>query len=167
MSEEPGEVGSDAVGVEARAASGGGFDELFELERSAMVRVAYLLVGSEPQAEEIVQEAFAQVYLRWGRLDRPGAYLRQCVVNGARSSLRRRSLERRHLRSVTDDGAPSAARELLDALSALPVDRRAVVVLRFYEGLTQEEIAEALGIRLGTVKSRLHRGLAELREALA
>ena len=143
------------------------FDALFEAERRAMVRVAYLLVGSEPLAEEIVQDAFAQVYLRWSQLDRPGAYLRQCVVNGARSSLRRRSLARRHLRSVVDEEAPSAARELLDALAALPVERRAVVVLRFYEGMTQEDIAVALGIRLGTVKSRLHRGLAELREALA
>lgn len=132
-----------------------------------MVRVAFLLVGSETLAEEIVQEAFATVYLRWDRLDRPGAYLRQCVVNGARSSLRRRSLERRHLRAVGDEGEASGARELLDALAALPIERRAVVVLRFYESMTQEEIAEALGIRLGTVKSRLHRGLAELREALA
>lgn len=169
MSEGPGqEVDSsgDAVsGMSLGRASG--FDDLFEAERDAMVRIALLLVGSEPLAEEIVQDAFAAVYLRWDRLERPGAYLRQSVVNGARSLLRRRALERRHLRSVADDGVPAPARELLDALAALSIERRAVIVLRFYEGMTQEEIAEALGLRLGTVKSRLHRGLAELREALA
>ncbi|HRW37685.1 MAG TPA: SigE family RNA polymerase sigma factor [Aquihabitans sp.] len=152
---------------EAPGAPAGDFEELFDRERRPMVRLAFLLVGDERVAEELVQEAFAAVFLRWDRLDRPGAYLRRCVVNGARTATRRRSLERRHLRAVADDGEPSPARELLDALAALSPERRAVVVLRFYESLTQEEIAEALGIRLGTVKSRLHRGLAELREALA
>jgi RNA polymerase sigma-70 factor (sigma-E family) len=143
------------------------FRELFDRERVPMVRVAVLLVGSESLAEEVVQEAFAAVYLRWDRLDRPGGYLRQCVVNGAHGVLRRRSLERRRAIDTVDEGTAPAARELLDALAALPMERRAVVVLRFYEGLSQEEIAEALDVRLGTVKSRLHRGLADLRRALA
>ena len=142
------------------------FDALFVRERTAMIRVAYLLVGSEPVAEEIVQEAFAAVYVRWDRIDNPGGFLRQCVVNGARSSLRRRSLERRKAQLWVDDGAPPAGREMLDALAALPLSWRSVVVLRFYEGMTQEEIAAALDMRLGTVKSSLHRGLAKLREAL-
>ncbi|HWJ96997.1 MAG TPA: sigma-70 family RNA polymerase sigma factor [Acidimicrobiales bacterium] len=142
------------------------FDALFVRERTAMVRVAYLLVGSEPIAEEIVQEAFAAVYARWDRIDNPGGFLRQCVVNGARSSLRRRSLERRKAQLLVDEGTLPAGRELLDALAALPIGWRSVVVLRFYEGMTQEEIAVALDMRLGTVKSSLHRGLAKLREAL-
>ncbi|HWJ63966.1 MAG TPA: sigma-70 family RNA polymerase sigma factor [Acidimicrobiales bacterium] len=142
------------------------FDALFVRERTAMVRVAYLLVGSEPLAEEIVQEAFASVYARWDRIDNHGGFLRQCVVNGARSALRRRSLERRKAQLLVDDGTAPAGRELLDALAALPLGWRSVVVLRFYEGMTQEEIAVALDMRLGTVKSSLHRGLAKLREAL-
>ena len=162
MSEVPGGVDDPDGPTTSRS-----FDALFDAERAGMVRLAFLMVGSEPLAEEIVQDAFAAVYLRWDRLDRPGAYLRRCVVNGARTSVRRRAVERRHLRVVAEEGAPSPARELLDALGALAIDRRAVVVLRFYAGMTQEEIADALGIRLGTVKSRLHRGLAELREALA
>jgi RNA polymerase sigma-70 factor (sigma-E family) len=142
------------------------FDALFVRERTAMVRVAYLLVGSEPLAEEIVQEAFASVYVRWDRIDNPGGFLRQCVVNGARSSLRRRSLERRKAHLWVDEGTQPAGRELLDALEQLPLSWRSVVVLRFYEGMTQEEIATALDMRVGTVKSSLHRGLAKLREAL-
>ncbi len=143
-----------------------GFAALFERERRAMVRVAFLLVGSEPIAEEIVQDAFAQVYVRWARIENPGGFLRRCVVNGAHSSLRRRSLESRRSVLFVDEGTAPAARELLDALAALPVRWRGVVVLRFYEGMSQEEIAEALDLRLGTVKSSLHRGLAKLREAL-
>jgi RNA polymerase sigma-70 factor (sigma-E family) len=143
-----------------------GFAALFERERVAMVRLAVLLAGSEAQAEELVQDAFATVYLRWDRLQNPGGYLRRCVVNGARSVQRRRALDRRRPAERLAAAEPEA-RELLDALAALSIERRAVVVLRFYEGMTQEEIAEALDVRLGTVKSRLHRGLAELREALA
>jgi RNA polymerase sigma-70 factor (sigma-E family) len=152
--------------VRVSAAEDAGFDALFERERSAMVRVAYLLVGSEQVAEEVVQDAFAAVYVRWDSIDNPGGFLRQCVVNGARSSLRRRSLERRKAHLVVEEGTAPAGRELLDALAELPLGWRSVVVLRFYEGMTQEEIADALEMRLGTVKSSLHRGLAKLREAL-
>lgn len=143
-----------------------GFAALFDRERTPMVRVAYLLVGSEPLAEELVQDAFAAVYVRWDRVANPGGYLRQSVVNGARSALRRRALERRRAALWVEEATPPAGRELLDALAELPIGWRAVVVLRFYEGMTQEEIAEALDMRLGTVKSSLHRGLAKLREAL-
>jgi RNA polymerase sigma-70 factor (sigma-E family) len=142
------------------------FAALFERERTAMVRVAYLLVGSQSIAEEVVQDAFAAVYVRWDRIDNPGGFLRQCVINGARSVLRRRALERRKALLWVDEGTPPAGRELLDALAQLPIGWRSVVVLRFYEGMTQEEIAVALDMRLGTVKSSLHRGLAKLREAL-
>lgn len=152
--------------LQAAADVDAAFDSLFVRERTAMVRVAYLLVGSESLAEEIVQDAFASVYVRWDRIDNPGGFLRQCVVNGAKSSLRRRSLERRKAPLLVEEGTPPAGRELLDALAELPLGWRSVVVLRFYEGMTQEEIADALGMRIGTVKSSLHRGLAKLREAL-
>jgi len=167
-------TGADSVGSQAadeanvRADGARTFATLFEAERVPMVRLAYLLVGDEGLAEEVVQDAFAEVYERWDRLDNPGGYLRTCVVNGCRRRQRRRATERRHLEAA-DRRAPAhdpEARELLDALAALPAGWRAVVVLRFYAGLTQEEIAEALGMRLGTVKSSLHRGLAQLREVV-
>ncbi len=144
----------------------GGFDDLFHAERVPMTRLAYLLVGSEAVAEEVVQDAFAQVYERWDRLDRPGGYLRTCVVHGARRAGKRRS---RELRVVHEPPTPSAldARELLDALSRLRPAWRAVVVLRFYGDMTQDEIAEVLDMRVGTVKSTLHRALGQLREEIS
>jgi RNA polymerase sigma-70 factor (sigma-E family) len=144
----------------------GGFDDLFHAERVPMTRLAYLLVGSEAVAEEVVQDAFAQVYERWDRLDRPGGYLRTCVVHGARRAGKRRS---RELRAVHDRPTASEldARELLDALARLRPAWRAVVVLRFYGDMTQDEIAEVLDMRVGTVKSTLHRALGQLREEIA
>lgn len=145
--------------------AGMGFEDLFAAERVPMTRLAFLLVGSEAVAEEVVQDAFAQVYRRWSRLDRPGGYLRTCVVNGARRSQRRR---RRDLEVVHDrrDPARLEARELLDVLGRLRPSWRAVVVLRFYDDMTQDEIALTLGMRVGTVKSTLHRALAQLREEI-
>ena len=143
-----------------------GFDELFARERRPMVQVAFLLVGSEAVAEEIVQDAFATVYERWARIDQPGAFLRRCVVNGAKRSLRRRALARRREPELIEGAVDHDARELLDALAQLPVRQRSVIVLRFYEHMTQPEIADALDLRLGTVKSSLHRGLARLREVI-
>jgi RNA polymerase sigma-70 factor (sigma-E family) len=143
-----------------------GFAALFEVERQPMVRVAYLLVGSEARAEEIVQDAFATVYERWSKIEQPGAFLRRCVVNGSKAALRRRAVEQRRALQVVEGALEPEARELLDALATLPLQQRAVVVLRFYERMTQEEIAEALDMPLGTVKSSLHRGLARLREVI-
>jgi RNA polymerase sigma-70 factor (sigma-E family) len=143
------------------------FDDVYRRESVAMVRLALLLVGSQEQAEEIVQDAFAQLFERWDRIDRPGAYLRTCVVNGCRRTHRRRRQDDR-----AAAGAPRllpadlGANDMLDALAALPARRRAAVVLRYYEDLSEAEIADALGVRPGTVKSLLHRGLAQLRQAV-
>src|SRR5690606_20723678 len=75
-----------------RAASS---DELFRRRYEPMVRVAFLLVGSRAEAEDVVQDAFARIELRWARLDKPEAYLHRCVVNRSRDVLRRRRLEQR------------------------------------------------------------------------
>jgi RNA polymerase sigma factor (sigma-70 family) len=144
-----------------------GFDDLFATERRPMTRLAFLLTGSEPIAEEVVQDAFAQVYERWARLDRPGGYLRTCVVNGARRAGKRRARELRVVSASSEGSVDLEARELLDALGRLRPEWRAVVVLRFYGDMGQEEIAEVLGMRLGTVKSSLHRALGQLREEIA
>ena len=146
------------------------FESLYADEVDAMARLAFLMVGSEAQAEELVHDAFARLYERWDRVDNPGGYLRTCVVNGCKDRLRRRSVERRHAPSgpgvaepVTEAGP---ANELADVLAALPYRQRAAVVLRYYEDRSEADIADLLGVRPGTVKSLLHRGLASLREVI-
>lgn len=143
------------------------FEAVYRREGVKMVRVAFLMVGSQQLAEEIVQDAFAALLERWDRVARPAGYLRICVVNGCRSSHRRRSLERR---TKSTERPPSAvglgADDMADALAALPPKRRAAIVLRYYGDQSETEIARALGVRPGTVKSLLHRGLAQLREVI-
>jgi DNA-directed RNA polymerase specialized sigma24 family protein len=143
------------------------FDAVFLRERTPMVRLAYLMVGSEAVAEEVVQDAFVQLLERWHRVLEPGAYLRRSVVNGC---LRQRSRRARALRLAAVAAPPAGevgpgADHTLDALQRLSPERRAVVVLRYYADLTQEDIATTLQMPIGTVKSTLHRALAELREA--
>ncbi len=88
------------------------------------------------------------------------------MVNRCHDLLRRRRLEQRFLHLRHDELSELGADELGDALANLPPKRRAVVVLRYYAGLRQREIAEVLGLRPGTVKSMLHRALAQLREVI-
>lgn len=147
--------------------SAAGFEALFEVEQAPMIRLAFLLLGSGHTAEEAVQEAFAKVYERWDRIDRPGAFLRTCVVNECRSRHRRAALALRKRHLVAEpDVVDDRHAELADALARLPRQRRTVVVLRHYLQLTTAEIADAMGIAEGTVKSSLHRGLQQLKETL-
>jgi RNA polymerase sigma-70 factor (sigma-E family) len=141
------------------------FESLYADEVGGMARLAFLMVGSEAQAEELVHDAFARLYERWDRVDNPGAYLRTCVVNGCRDRLRRRRVEQRHASAAPRAGEPETE-HLADALAALPYKQRAAVVLRYYEDRSEADIAELLGVRPGTVKSLLHRGLASLREVI-
>lgn len=141
------------------------FEALFEREREPMVRVAYLITASTAVAEEVAHDAFVEVYRRWPRLDRPGAYLRRCVVNGAL----RHNRGAEQATASLDEPSPEAHGydHTFDAVRRLPPRARALVVLRYYAGLPLAEIAEALGIPLGTVKSGLHNALAELRKVLS
>lgn len=144
-------------------------DTLADLHRQrygAMVRLATLMIGSQAMAEEIVQDCFVRLYARFDGLEHPAAYLRQSVVNASRSAGRRITLERDRAHLERPDVAELGADEVLDALDGLPERQRAALVLRFYEDLTEQEIAAALGCRPGTVKSLVHRGLARLREVL-
>lgn len=143
----------------------GRFEDLYRCEYSPMVKLARRLLDSTEAAEEVVQDAFARVYERWSRLDEPGGYLRTAVVNGARSELRKREVRRRvGLDRRAEVSEPQDY--LLDALGQLPVKQKTVLVLRFYADMTEKEISEILGIRLGTVKSSTSRGLMKLRKAL-
>jgi RNA polymerase sigma factor (sigma-70 family) len=144
-----------------------GFGALFTAEQTSMLRLAFLLLGSGPAAEDAVHEAFAKVFERWDRIDRPGAFLRTCVVNECRLRHRRAAvaLRKRHLVAEPDVVVDRYA-ELADALARLPRQRRTAVVLRHYLQMNTAEIAEAMGTTEGTVKSSLHRGLQQLKETL-
>ncbi len=134
-----------------------------------MVRLAWLLVGSVPAAEDVVHDAFVAVHQRWGTVDNPGAYLRRTVVNQALRSQRRSATERRALARVGEPpttGDP-VVDSMWDAIGRLRPDRRTVVVLRYWADLPHAEIAEVLGCPVTTVRTRLHRALSELRAEVA
>src|SRR5262245_10180636 len=123
------------------------FDDLFQRERTPMVRLAFLMLGSEALAEEVVQDGFVAVLERWDGLDNPGAYLRRCVVNGCIGHTRR---AKRWAPSPIVTEAELATDHMLDAVRRLAPQRRAMVVLRFYADLTQDEIADLLRVPVGT-----------------
>jgi RNA polymerase sigma factor (sigma-70 family) len=138
------------------------FEVVYHREFHAMIRLATTLVDATDQAEEVVQEAFAQLYLRYRSVANPGAYVRMCVLNGGRKVLRRRRLVRQQP-TTTEDHDSLGFNHVLDAVRALPAKQRNVVLLRYELQLSDQEIAETLGVPVGTVKSTLHRALAHLR----
>jgi RNA polymerase sigma-70 factor (sigma-E family) len=151
-----------------------GVERLFREHRLSMVRLAALLVDDKESAEDVVQEAFAGLHRRWSSITSDDAalgYLRTSVVNGSRSMLRRRRTARQHtpLDWTTVDSADGPVllaedhREVLAALATLPPRQREVIVLRYWSELTEAEIARALGISIGSVKSAASRG----RDAIA
>jgi RNA polymerase sigma factor (sigma-70 family) len=168
---DPDAPDAEVVDLRSRTGRDHAFDSLYRAEHLAMLRLGFLLTGNRDVAAEVVHDAFVRTYQRWDSLDRPGAYLRTSVVNGCNDHHRRRI--RRRTDPVADVGDrldPNADRHdehLADAIAHLRPKRRAAIVLRYYLDLPQREIAEALGVREGTVKSLLHRGLADLRVALA
>lgn len=139
--------------------------DLYRQQYGRMVRLAYLLTGSNEVAEELVQDVFARLYRRWDRAEHPRAYLRAAVVNACRSHQRRMRLERTH-RAEAVSASSMEPDELWDALASLPGRQRTALVLRFYEDLPEIDIARALGCRPGTVKSLISRGLAQLRRVI-
>lgn len=149
-----------------------GYLRLYHDRYDAMVRVAYLMTGSDLASEDLVQDAFVKVHRAWRRIDDPPAYLRQAVVNECRSwhrtRLRRRDKVDQHAHDLAVDAIPATQvhDELWDRLGTLSQKRREVVVLRFYEDLPLAEIAEVLGTKVGTVKSLLHRAVKQLEQDL-
>jgi RNA polymerase sigma-70 factor (sigma-E family) len=156
----PSEIGV-AEGAFARS-----FVELYEDQFPSMVRLAVALTGSEALAEDLVQDAFVRVHAHWERVVTPTAYLRRAVVNACRSSQRRQARERERALAAVEPSVELGADELFDALERLPYRQRAAIVLRFYEGLPDADVAEALGCRVGTVASLVHRGLGDLRKVI-
>ena len=144
------------------------FAALYRSDHDRLVRLAALILGSGLAAEDVVQDTFAQLHGRFDQVANPGGWLRVAVVNGCRNEHRRLGRARRHAHRLdqrsTEGSEPTP--ELIDSLRRLPLRQRTVVVLRFYEDLTEADIARTMGISVGTVKSTLHRGLAKLREEI-
>ena len=137
-----------------------------------LLRTAYLLTGHRADAEDLVQVALAKTYEAWNRIqDRRAVdgYVRRAMVNTHISWWRQRRLEEYPTDHIPEQAAPDHAGDsdlhdaLLRALRRLPPRMRAAVALRFYEDLTEAEIAEVLGVSVGTVKSTISRAVAKLR----
>ncbi|MCU1365312.1 MAG: polymerase, sigma-24 subunit, subfamily [Ilumatobacteraceae bacterium] len=150
-----------------RAAAGVGFDAFYSTRLARALRLAHLVTGSVAVGQEVAQDAFVAVHTRWATIDNPDAYLRTAVVNLSRSVQRRQIRERRHASTIVEpvQTLPQYD-ETWQRVVRLPVDQRAVVVLRYYEDMSLNEIAAELNRPLGTVKSTLHRALAHLKETL-
>lgn len=156
---------------------GGDFEDWLAAREGALQRTAHLLTGDVHSAQDLVQTTLAKLYLRWDSVrsaDNIDAYARTALVNEFRSSWRRAG--RRPELLVADvpdspgDEAPAydGSRDAVwQFVCSLPPKQRAVVVLRFYEQLTEAEIAGLMGISVGTVKSQSSRALAALRARLA
>jgi RNA polymerase sigma-70 factor (sigma-E family) len=145
------------------------FTELYRSTYASLVRLAAVVLDDDAQAEEVVQEAFARLHLRWEHVDEPRSYVRRSVVNGCRDVLRRRRVERTFLRRTPPASRSATEPEpdyLGDALARLPARERIALVLRHYEGLSEQQIAETLGCPPGTVKTLLHRGTKRLRDQI-
>ncbi len=145
------------------------FESVFAEMYPSMVSLASSLLASRALAQEVVQDAFAKAFERWSRLENPGGFVRTCVVNACRSQWRREVVLRKitpKLVASTPVSVEDRHDAVLDAVRRLAPKRRAVVLLRFYEGCSEAEIAELLSMPKGTVKSTLHRALADLRGVL-
>ena len=147
------------------------FEEYVVARRSALLRTAYLLTGSHADAEDLVQTALIKCVPVWKRIaDRPEPYVRQVLVRESISRWRRRRWRETSVDDVPDGAVaePDVAGRvaLHQALGALPPRQRAVIVLRYYEDLTERETASVLGVAVGTVKSQARDGLARLRQRL-
>jgi RNA polymerase sigma-70 factor (sigma-E family) len=139
---------------------------------TALLRIAIMLTGNRADAEDLVQAALANTYLAWGKInDRAAldAYVRRAMVNTHISWWRRRKLEEFPTDELPDQAVADHARDsdlaelVRRALDRLPRRMRAAVMLRYFEDMTEPEIAALLGVSLGTVKSTVSRAVAKLR----
>jgi RNA polymerase sigma-70 factor (sigma-E family) len=151
--------------------AGADFDAFVTGASSRLLRFAYLLVGDVAAAEDLLQDVLERMYVRWSRIDDPMPYARRSIAHAATNRWRRRQRRPevplgRHDRPVAPS-EPLRASPLMVALATLPAGQRAVMVLRYFEDLSTEQTAAALGCSIGTVKSQSARALPRLRELLA
>ena len=151
--------------------------ELYAVHYQALVRLAALLVRDTATAEEVVQDSFVAMHASWRRLRDSGkasSYLRRCVVNRSRSVLRHQMVTERNMLQPPPEvpSAEQGAMALLErsavvaALHGLPARQREALVLRYYADLSEADIAKAMGISRGAVKSHTARGMSALRTVL-
>ncbi|WP_166346982.1 SigE family RNA polymerase sigma factor [Phytoactinopolyspora limicola] len=162
----------------------GSYREFVVARRRALLRTAYLLCGDWHLAEDLVQETLAKLYVAWRRVrrrDDADGYARRTLLNVYIDNSRR-PWRREHATDTATDGSrqtvgvstgdpadladPGVRHRLLSALAELPARQRAVLVLRFWEDLSVEQVADLLNCRSGTVKSQTARGLDRLRDLL-
>jgi DNA-directed RNA polymerase specialized sigma24 family protein len=143
------------------------FEDVYRATYTRLLRAAHMMSGSNETAEEVVQDAFVQLYPRFATVRDPAGYLYRSVVHGCRARHRRRLvLDRLRPPLPPRDVGPPEIDETWAVLRGLSSRQRAVVVLRFYADLPLADIAQALDCPIGTVKSLLHRALAQLKEVL-
>lgn len=163
---------------DTRAAGGGqdvdAFAGYVKARSSALLRTAYLMTGSRADAEDLLQTALAKTWLAWDRIrerEAVDAYVRRVMVNTHTSRWRRRRVTEVLTDSPPETGARSAFDDvdehlaLWDAMNALSKRQRAMVVLRFYDDLSETDTAAVMGVSIGTVKSTVARALLKLRQA--
>jgi len=167
---------ADATDVAALVGAGRDeltFREYVSTRSRALLRTAYLLTGNVADAEDLVQAALAKTYLAWDRIEDRGAidgYVRRAIVNTHISWWRRRRVEEYPTDEIPDQaiadhaGNSDLQESMRRAVDRLPQRMRAAVMLRYYEDMTEAEVAEALGVSLGTVKSTVSRAMAKLRD---
>jgi RNA polymerase sigma-70 factor (sigma-E family) len=153
--------------------SGTGVEEFMQANVTALLRKAYLLTGSGPAAEDLVQDTLVRLYPQWGRVETaevPLAYVRRSLTNTYLNQRRKGVHREISVDLVPDEPARRSTEkdvanreEVRALLRSLNQRQQAALVLRFYEGFDDTEIAENLGCRTGTVRSLISRGLATLR----
>ena len=148
----------------------GSFTAFYRGARDRVARALALTIGDASLAAEATDEAMARAYQRWHKVagyNDPAAWVYRVALNWATSVLRRRSrAPQPPVDRNPNDLGPISEPDVVSALHELALHHRSVVVCRFYLGLSEAETAAALGIRPGTVKSRLHRALAHLQQRL-
>jgi RNA polymerase sigma factor (sigma-70 family) len=139
------------------------FESFVRNEFASIRRTAFLIIGDAGLAEDVTQEGFAKAFVRWGRvstMDRPGAWVRRVVIRDAVRVAKRRGRAELFVATAVE---PAANDVLLDAITRLPARQRAVIVLKYWDGLVSSEIASALGCRTATVDVHLHRARQQLK----
>jgi RNA polymerase sigma-70 factor (sigma-E family) len=144
------------------------FEEHLRDDARGLTQLAFCLCRDRTKAEDITAEAFARVWVRWqeGKVEDLRPYSRRTVVNLCKKSWRRELVARRYqsqLEAVLPNQTDMGDLDLVDAVLRLPAPQRAVIVLRYFEELSEKSVAELLGVSPGTVKSRTSRALASLR----
>lgn len=157
---------SDTAAERGGATTSASIEELYVRHARRLTGLAAAVTLDRSVAAEIVQDAFAGLAGRIADVREPEAYLQRSVVNLGIRAVRRRELARALPQRPVEHSSIPEVDELWALVSGLPVQQRAVVVLRFWEDLTQEQIASVLDIPIGSVKSTLHRALKTLKELL-